>query len=344
MSLLVRIPRWLGDVVMAEPALRALERRFGGSMTLAGAPGLLELIAPSAPRARHLACGRRPDPADWRGFDTALLLDGSVASAWVALRAGIPERVGWAVGPRGLLLTDGPRPALERGRTPLGLGRHRRRPRKVPRPFGASAQELVARLGVWVDDPCPRLEVQGPALESARAWRAGAGVDPATPFLLLQAGARPGSAKGIPAERWARVIGELRELGFEAPVFALAGPGEEPAAREVAQAAGVHAVVDPVANLPELLAWCSDASLVLCTDSGPRHLARAAGATRVTLIGPTDPRHTSDAQVGERLLRVELDCGPCHRERCPLDGVQQRACMLDISPGRIADAVLELWP
>ena len=44
MKLLVRLPRWLGDVVMAEPTLRALHGRLGGDLTLAGAGAYLELL------------------------------------------------------------------------------------------------------------------------------------------------------------------------------------------------------------------------------------------------------------------------------------------------------------
>src|SRR5688572_32062186 len=50
--------------------------------------------------------------------------------------------------------------------------------------------------------------------------------------------------------------------------------------------------LDPPAALTELAALCGEAELVLTSDSGPRHVARAVGAAVVSVAGPTDPRHT----------------------------------------------------
>lgn len=331
MRVLVRLPRWLGDVVMAEPTLRALHARFGADLTLAGSGPLVDLVARGLPGAQRVVCGRRPEVAPWRGHDVALLLDGSLASAWTALRAGVPRRVGFAGGGRGPLLTDGLTPPAERGRVPLGLGRAGRWPRRLPRPFGASCVELAGRLGVTVAARQPRLEVDEAQLQRARARRAPG------PYLVVQAGARPGSAKGYGGARWGQVLEVLRARGLDLPIYLLAGPGEEQAAREAATVPGATAVVDPVADLGELAAWCAEAELVVGTDGGTRHVAHAVGAARVTLFGPTDPRHTTETLVGEVALRDEVPCGPCHRERCPLPTL---VCQEQLTPERVADAVL----
>ena len=336
MRLLVRLPRWLGDVVMAEPTLHALHHELGPGLTVAGGAPLLELLRPVLPSAHFLACGRRPDPRAWRGHDAALLLDGSLASAWAAVRAGIPCRVGLSGGGRGPLLTEGLCPPRERGATPLGLGKRGRWPRRLPRPFGASCVELAGRVGTLVTRRRPRLLSSEAARATVRSRRDGGG-----PYLALQAGGRPGSAKGLEPEHWRGILEALRGAGFEAPVFVLAGPGEEEAALGAAQVPGARAVVDPVADLPQLLAWLEGASLVLATDGGPRHLAQAVGTPRVVLFGPTDPRHTTAAGSDEVQLQDEVPCGPCHLERCPLPA---RVCQQGFTPERVAEAVLAAWP
>ena len=110
---------------------------------------------------------------------------------------------------------------------------------------------------------------------------------------------------------------------------------------EAAGVRGVQAVVEPVADLPQLAAWLEGASRVLCTDGGPRHLAQAVGSQRVVLFGPTDPRFTTETGVDEVQLRDEVPCGPCHRERCPLP---TRVCQQGFTPERVAEAVLAAWP
>lgn len=336
MRLLVRLPRWLGDTVMAEPTLHALHEELGPNLTVAGEDSLLELLRPGLPSARLLPCGRRPDPRTWRGHDAVLLLDGSLASAWAAVRAGIPCRVGFSCSGRGLLLTDGLHPPAERGRTPLGLGRKGRWPRRLPRPFGASCTDLAGRVGVSVIARRPRLLPSEAARATVRSQLGGG-----EPYLALQAGGRPGSAKGLEPEHWRAILEALRGAGFEAPVFVLAGPGEEQAALRAAQVPGARAVVDPVASLPQLVAWLEGASLVVATDGGPRHVAQAVGTPRVVLFGPTDPRYTAAAGSDELQLRDEVPCGPCHLERCPLPA---RVCQQGFTPERVAEAVLAAWP
>lgn len=318
---LLRLPRWVGDFVMAEPIARALAGRFE-ALTLVASAGCLALLEGRFPGARRLAADGAP--AGWRGHDVAFLCTGSLRSAWHALRAGIPRRIGHARDGRTWLLTDAVRPARERGATPLGLGRRGRRPRHLPRPLERSLAELAGLVGVEVRDLAPRVVVRDAWIAGARARRRALGLDPGEPFLLASVGARPGSAKGAPPEVMGAWLGALvRDTGL-VPVL-VGGPGEDlaPVARLVP---GARAIAGPPADLRELAAHCAAARLVVATDSGPRHVARAVGTPTLVLAGPTDPRHTAGARPLERLVRAVVPCGPCHRERC-----------------RRTDAPLECW-
>ena len=342
---LVRLPSWVGDFVMAEPLVRALEERLAaGELTLAGREAHLALLEGRFPRARRLALapGGRESAREWRGHDVALLCTGSFRHVWLALRAGIPRRVGFASGGRGAWLTDALAPPRERGATPLGLGRSGRGPRRLPRPLERGLAELLGLLGVPVRDQRPRLEPRATWLAAARERRASLGLDPRAAFVLANVGARPGSAKGFPVERWGAVLAELsRSTRLE--VLLACGPGEESGAGALlALLPGACALVAPPASLPELAAHAAEARLVLTADAGPRHVARAVGAPVVCVAGPTDPRHTAGERAHERLVRTRVPCGPCHRERCPLAGAQRHRCMLEIAPERVVAEALAL--
>src|SRR5678815_1063929 len=115
LRVIVICPSWVGDVVMATPALRLIRERLKGAFI--GAlfrPGIDDLLAGTTffdevhvDRAagvmgpKFAAAKLRP-----RRYDTALLLTNSFSTALIARIAGIPRRVGYNRDARGLLLTD----------------------------------------------------------------------------------------------------------------------------------------------------------------------------------------------------------------------------------------------
>lgn len=316
---LVRVPDWLGDLVMAEPALRALHERCG-ALTLAGKPRLMEVLGDALPGCARVDAA---DAASWRGHDVAVLLVNSFRSAWTARRAGIARIVGWSRDARGWLLTDAYVPALERGGAPIGIGTVGRGARYLPRPFGSTCVELVQWLGASVSDPRPRLTATAAARERAERRLAQLGIAAGARFTLVNAGGRPDSAKAYPIAQWIEALRARRE-----PLVLVCGPGEEASVRTLAAALPhARACIDEVAGLPELVALCERASLVLTADSGPRHIAAAVGAPLAVVCGPTDPRHTADFTERTRLARALVACGPCHRETCPNTGESHLRCM-----------------
>jgi heptosyltransferase-2 len=342
LKLAVRTPDWLGDLVMAEPVLRALHRRvteLRGSLTLIGDVRLLEVFDGAFDGVDRASAD---DPRSWRGHDVALLLVNSFRSAWAAARAGVRERIGYSRDVRGLLLTTSIAPAREAGATPIGVGTVGRPPRYAPRPYGAACAELAASLGVFVDDPRPRL---APGARGREEWvrrLRRLGLEPGAPYTLVNVGARPESAKGYPPRQWGAVLAALAPWRDE-PLVLVCGPGEEAALREAQEHAGkapTLACLEPVASLPELVALCAGAKRVLTADAGPRHIANAVGARVVVVCGPTDPRHTADNLERTTLLRVPIECGPCHREQCRFDDERRLRCMTAIEPERVARAAM----
>jgi lipopolysaccharide heptosyltransferase II len=339
---LVRLPGWLGDFVMSEPLVRALEAHVvPGRLTLLGRAAHLALLEGRFAEARRVTLEEHVRTGLGRQ-DAAVLCTGSFRSALEAWRARIPRRIGFARDGRAWLLSDALVPARERGGVPLGLGRAGGGRRYLPRPLERSLTELAGLVGVPVREPRPVIHVRDAWLAAARARRARLGLAPGEPFLLANVGARAGSAKGVPPERFAAWLAPLASRS-RLPLVLVGGPGEEAsveAVRSLVPAA--KAALAPPAELPELAALCAEARLVLTADAGPRHVARAVGAAVVCLAGPTDPRHTAGLRERERLVRKAVVCGPCHRERCPLVGERRHVCMTAIEPELALAAALAL--
>ncbi|MCF6290848.1 MAG: lipopolysaccharide heptosyltransferase I [Desulfobacterales bacterium] len=91
-------------------------------------------------------------------------------------------------------------------------------------------------------------------------------------------------------------------------------------------------------SLKGLAALYGRAAVVISTDTGPMHIAAAAGVPVVALFGPTAPRRTGPFGDQHRVVRVELDCSPCLKRQCPT----QRECMAGISVGQVLTAAREV--
>jgi len=80
-------------------------------------------------------------------------------------------------------------------------------------------------------------------------------------------------------------------------------------------------------TLKEMAALASLADLFITTDTGPMHLAAAAGAKVVALFGPTAPWRTGPYGPSHIVVRTGIECSPCFKRTCD-DDVQ---CMKGIT-------------
>lgn len=342
--LLVRLPNWLGDIVMALPALRAVRARWPDAhlaaalprafAPLAEAAGGVDAVVPLVPargwRDREAAGADTAALAAGR-FDTVLLLTNSFGSAWLACRAGIPERWGYGGTLRSRLLTR----AVPRPRRRAPAVRHHAR----------YYARLVEALGCRVDAYRARIDVPTAWREAAVRQLAARGVGAADQVVAFAPGAAYGSAKRWPPPLVAEVIDRVaRDLGA-VPVI-VGTPADRPTVEAIhaALAAAAHAarparLVDLVGetDVPTLAGVIARARAFVSNDSGAMHLAAAAGTPVVAVFGPTDEHET--APLGPHVVvRSPVWCRPCLRRECPLD----HRCMRTIQPADVYEAIASL--
>lgn len=334
-KILVRLPNWVGDVVMATGVLRRLrEAAPQAEIVLEGRGFLRGLLAGldsfddflPGPAKGFGAARKHAKLLRARGFDIAVLLPDSARAALPAALARIPVRVGYS---RDLLrrtLVTIPLPPPREGRSR----------KAVPMPERYMA--ILRALGVEGDAAPAELAVDS-AADAALAERLRAhGVDPEGKLLVVNPGASFGASKLYPPTQMAQAARHLAEREGLSVVMA-PGPGEEGIARQVAAGLDDALVLDePVTSLGELVALTARAALVLSNDTGPRHMAVALGRPVVTLMGPTDPEHTNYQLERQRVLREDVDCAPCHKKDCPID----HRCMTRLDPQRVVAAGREL--
>jgi heptosyltransferase-2 len=330
--ILVRAPNWVGDAVMATPALRALRTAFPRSeISLLGRRLVLRLLAGlrSVDHAVALPPGKGPsallsiarmirklDP------ELALVLPNSHFAVLPVWLARVPIRVGY-LRRRAFFLTDGLRSEWEG---------ERRKPVPMPSYYLA----LAALVGADASDESLELAITPDEESAAAELRARLGLRDGERYAALNPGASFGTSKLWRADRFAALAGEIhRRHGWRSLV--LCGPGEEELAHEIAGLAGPAAIdtsTTPV-SLELLKPVMRDAELLVTTDTGPRHIATAFARPTVVIMGPTDPRYTASNLEQTVVVREDVFCGPCHKKICDLD----HRCMEWIDVPRVVRAI-----
>jgi heptosyltransferase-2 len=322
--LVIRAPNWLGDAVMALPALAAVratmpETRIVVAAHAGVAPVFEEETQAASDEVMSIPDrGREIDLLAAGKFDAALLLTNSFRSAWAARRAGIPERWGFAVQVRRALLT-----------------------RAVPRPRERVHQSayyaaLVRGLEIDVVESVPRISIREDTARRADAILAKHAVTAATPLVGFAPGAAYGHAKRWPPPRVAQVIARVSTERHAVCVL-VGAEGDRDAGREIESALppGV-AVVNLMGrtDLRQLAGVLARCSAFVSNDSGAMHLAAAVGVPVTAIFGPTDERVTSPLGNHDVLVH-QVFCRPCMLRDCPID----HRCMKGITVDAVFDAV-----
>ncbi len=323
-KILVRATNWVGDAVMAIPALEALRAREPrAEITIAARESITELYRGQAFADRLVSLGASKNArqennmgcAAFGGerFNFGVALPNSFASAWFLVRAHAKERIGYARDGRRWLLT---RP-VSKPRTG-----------EIPAHETYYYLELLRRAG-WIEK-LPEVEqvrLRVDAEDIARAREKLRSLGAGEFAVALAAGASYGAAKCWPAERYAAVANRLvDEMG--ASIVLLGMAGEREIGMRIAGAMRRPAIdligETSARELAPLLAACR---LFLGNDSGAMHVAAAVGLPVVAVFGSTDPEGTAPLTLRRSLVRRPVSCSPCFLRYCPVD----HRCMTRIS-------------
>jgi len=324
---LIRMPNWLGDSVMAIPAIKSLKAMFDDCkidiIINESLSGLGELLTTTIEKTIALPENDTPSRkaalagAAKSGYDLLIILPNSFRSAWELWSHNIRVRAGYAASLRSFILTHA-----------------------IKRPTAHSMSQsdyflnLVKELYPKIETKDMSLTVPGIAVDSSMSLL------PSTdrPMVGVGFGAAYGSAKMWPADRFAELIDRLEEVA----VVVLIGSKSD------------RAVADKVLNLtksspaslvgktdiPALSAVLSRLDLYITNDTGPMHLSAAVGTSVIAIFGPTSPEETGPMGENHQVIYNKADCAPCWRRICPLD----HRCMKSISVDEVAETALRLLP
>ena len=297
--IVIRSPNWLGDSVMAVPAVRAIKAgRPDAHITIAAPERIapvwklipeVDEVLPIPGRsvfgtARVL---RRKAP-----FDVAILFPNSLRTALEVWLARIPRRVGFRGHRRSWLLNQIIRERDEPGPIEHQAAHYLR----IARATGAPIQS-----GVTLPNE-RRTPVAG-----------------ALPKIGLCPGAEYGPAKRWFPERFAETAAAV-SAQVPAHWILFGTKKDEEIGRTIAATLGEKCLNRiGETTLEELIAELRECQVLLTNDTGTMHLATLLNVPVVAIFGSTEPRLTGPLGEGHIVLRHQVECSPCFLRECPID-------------------------
>ncbi len=314
-NILVRMPNWIGDLVMATPILTDLRRAYPEARITAMCRSPICEILKGDPEIDELFCfrkasrfGRRNDKRNLvekikKGeYDLGILLTHSFSSVWWFWLGHVKYRIGYESNGRKLFLTH-----------------------SLPFPATIQQQHLVvtyktllAPLGIPLSDTAPRLFIAPEETREARSLFLRLGIPQDATVVGINPGATYGSAKCWLPERFREVTKQLIEDKNLYVVY-FGDQACAPLVKEICE--GLPSQVINLAGhttIRELASLISICDVLLTNDSGPMHIADAVGTPLIALFGSTSDVVTGPyRQTG--VIHKHVECSPCYQRACPID-------------------------
>ncbi|MCH9631941.1 MAG: ADP-heptose--LPS heptosyltransferase 2 [Chlamydiae bacterium] len=306
-NIVVRMPNWLGDAVMASPVLQLLKQKFPDArLTLYGTKASLALFEHD-PFVDHFLTLDKNKSGQLKiqelkdcKFDYGVLLTNSFSSAWLFFRAKIPTRLGFSKDMRGLFLTH-----------------------SLPYPKDKSKmhhielyQELLKRVGINKGSN-PKLYLSDAEKMWATNFLSEHHIEPGSILIGVNPSAAFGSSKCWLEERFRELSIELLKHSSTHLLF-FGDPSAKEKNERICSGLKNSTNLAGETSIRQLMALTQKCDLFLTNDSGPMHIACALDTPVVALFGSTSPEATGPYGRGV-YLRKKVSCSPCYKRECPID-------------------------
>jgi ADP-heptose:LPS heptosyltransferase len=322
--------KYLGDVVVATPALRALKEHSGGAELhvlvpeeaaplLAHAPWIDRVWGFPRRRGRMNLRAAWPVVKELRAqrFDVSVDLAGNDRGALLSLLVGARTRIGMRA-PNGSLLR---RACYTRTVETLDATRHE----------SLRLWAVVAAMGVPYPDDMRMHVTPDPALlPAAKAYLAGVEV------LCFINASQP--KREWPLSHWAEFHAMASAHGVTIGFTGGHSAREKSLLRELRERIPQALVLEPAEPLQVLIASLAQLKGLITTDSSPMHIAAALGVPTISLFGPNAAQCW--APLGARHAWLQGSPCPCGGQ---LNTCQARnSCIAAITPRQVHDAFQQL--
>jgi heptosyltransferase II len=332
-NIIVRMPNWIGDLVMATPILADLRKAYPKARITAMARGSLCELLKEDPHIDELLCFHKPSAFSRRSerrdlieklrkgkYDLGIVLTQSFSSAWLFWQGKIKRRLGFSTDGRRLLLTD-----------PV------RSPKNLEDQHLVTTYKLLLKpLGLSVSDTRPKLVLTKQEIEEARTLFKQYGITDQATVVGINPGAAYGTAKCWLPDRFRTVTERLLQDKNLFVVY-FGDQLSMPLVKQICEGLPSHVVdLSGLTTLRQLCCLIHLCDVLLTNDSGPMHIATGVDTSVVALFGSTNAKKTGPYLTGT-VIHKQVECSPCYHRVCPIDF----RCMKRIEADEVVQAILK---
>lgn len=331
-NIIVRMPNWVGDVIMSTPILMDLRKAFPDADITAMCRSPMGELLQEFPDIDEIFCFTKSSRLVRRNekknimeklkngkYDLGVILPNTFSSAWWFWQGEVKYRIGYNSAKRGFLLTH-----------PIDV------PADIQKQHLISTyKNLLSVLGIPLSNTLPKLYLKEQEVEQAKLLLSQHGVRAHHRIVGINPGAAYGSAKCWLPERFREVTTRLLE-NKDIVVVYFGDLITAKLVKEICQGLSPRVInMAGLTSLRELACLISLCDVLLTNDSGPMHIAGAFNTPVVALFGSTSSVMTGPWQNG-KVIQKQVSCSPCYRRVCPIDF----RCMKQIQVNEVMIAIM----
>lgn len=333
MEVFLRSPNWIGDCVMAIPAIRALKDLNPDiKINIITKTHLKAVFANIREINRIVTIPDKLTLSNLAGtvislrkykIRTGILFTNSFISAFLFRLSGIKNLTGYSRDLRGFLLKN-------KIRFPES-GVHQR-------DFYMELVKTFTGKNVK-DNYSDKPEISKKEKESVIERLSEKGVEQGKKFIGISPMAAYGTAKQWPADKFAELIKKIKKGIGDSEILLFGSPGEKESISKIGEISGEKIFeISDTFSLREAISVISMCRIFISNDSGLLHIASALDIPAIGIFGPTFPGKTAPLKKDIRIIYKSVDCSPCKHRVCPVD----HRCMELIKTGDVYSVLLKL--
>lgn len=334
-NILLKMPNWIGDLVMATPTIADVRKRFPDARITVMCQSNVAPLLKNDPSVNEVYSYKRP--SGWirrlehsdviqeiqrNNYDLGILFTHSFSSAWWLWRGGVKNLIGFSGNLRSWMLK-----------------------KAVPFPAQMKTQhlvltykELLKPLGIPISNTPPALYISPEEEHAAKELLSLSGIPKGAIVVGMNPGAAYGSAKCWPPEQFTELSLKLLQHQNLYLLYIGDAPGT-PLVDSICDKLPKERVINLAGktSLRELISIIQCCSVFLTNDSGPMHIASALNIPLVALFGSTDDTRTGPYGTSGIVIHKHVACSPCYKRVCPIDF----RCMTQITVNEVYYALLK---